>query len=326
LPVDPDQLEREVAGYAYAIESGAALPALRDQAADLFDKLVRPLLRALDGHSSVVLVPDTFLQSLSFASLWNRQAGRYLVEDYRLGHAPNGTVFVRASARASRARSTESPRVLAIGNPRLDPSLGLEDLRGSEREAEEIAQLYRESELLVGGAASKGAFLDGLRRSGVVHFAGHTTQGDGPGSGRLLFSGDPNVPSSSVLSPAEISPADVAQTRLVVLAGCRTATSARSRLEGAIGTVRPFLAAGVPMVVASLWDVDDSTSRSFFREFHRRFPANNDAAAALREVQIAFLHGDDPVLAHPSSWAGYMSFGGMLTPRQANRRKAEPSL
>jgi CHAT domain-containing protein len=80
------------------------------------------------------------------------------------------------------------------------------------------------------------------------------------------------------------------------------------------------------MVVASLWDVDDSASRRFFLEFHRRFLAGADAATAVQETQVALLRGTDPVLAHPSKWAGFVSLGGMVPTGPIPARTSQPGL
>jgi CHAT domain-containing protein len=324
LSVTPDELERKVAGYAFGVETGAPVAALREQGATLFDELVRPLLPALQGHDSLVLIPDASLRSLPFASLWNRESGRYLVEDFRLAQSPNGTVFVEASASAARSGLGRTPHLLAVGNPRLAPGSGLQRLPGSKIEATEVARLYADSELLLDAAATKRAFLEGLGRSDVVHFAGHATEGDSPGSGRLWLAPDPDAQSGGVLRSDEIVAGDLGRTRLVVLAGCRTATGEPSRFEGARGLTRPYLAAGVPMVVASLWDVDDAASRAFFVEFHRHFLAEGDAAASVRRAQLALLRGGDPVLTHPSKWAGFVSFGGLVPLGAAPTRTSEP--
>src|SRR6266704_6073099 len=101
------------------------------------------------------------------------------------------------------------------------------------------------------------------------------------------------------------------RTRVVVLAACRTGAGAVSRVEGALSLGRPFLAAGVPDVVASLWDIDDAVSRRFFVAFHRALLAEGDPVLALRKAQIALLRGDDVSLAHPASWAAFICMGGL---------------
>jgi CHAT domain-containing protein len=78
-----------------------------------------------------------------------------------------------------------------------------------------------------------------------------------------------------------------------------------------LSLARPFLAAGVPNVVASLWDIDDSVSRRFFIAFHRALLTEKDPVLALRTAQISLLRGDDAALAHPASWAAFVSMGGL---------------
>ena len=191
---------------------------------------------------------------------------------------------------------------------------GLEPLPAAEREAAEVAALYTAPELLLGGAATKAAFLDALRRSDVVHYAGHATAvADDPAGSRLLLAADPAAGDSGALSLRDL-PGGGLRARLVVLAACRTAAGMASRSEGALGLSRPFLAAGVPNVVGSLWDVDDEVSRTFFVVFHRSLLAGADPALALQSTRLLLLHSPDPTLAHPSTWAGFVSIGALRPP------------
>jgi CHAT domain-containing protein len=315
-----DELRRLVAGYAAALERRAGLAVLREASARLYDVLVRPLDAVLRSQRALVLVPDGVLQSVAFAGLWDRRTGRYLVEDHLVGLAPSGTVFVRASAAAGGSSRDPAPAVLAVGNPRLgrEVGTGLPGLPGAEAEAAEIAQLYEHAVLLTGSAATKHEFLARMRTSRVVHFAGHAVSDDAPWSARLLLAADPARADSGALSLHELDGRMYRRTRVVVLAACRTAGGAVSRVEGAWTLARPFLASGVPSVVASLWDVDDASGRSFFVAFHRALLAEGDPVLALRRTQVAFLRGGDPSRSHPASWAGFVSIGG-LDPRELAR-------
>ncbi len=93
-----------------------------------------------------------------------------------------------------------------------------------------------------------------------------------------------------------------------MLAACGTATGPVSASEGAIGLARPFLASGVPAVVATLWPIDDAPSQELFVRFHREYLANGDPTTALRSAQLAMLANDDPALSRPGSWAGVQLF------------------
>jgi CHAT domain-containing protein len=193
----------------------------------------------------------------------------------------------------------------------LNRASRLQDLPGAESEAKAIAALYGPSKLLIGRQATKTAFLASLPQSEIVHFAGHAVAGAELGEGALLFAADPPASAPVALYSAEIDRLDLRTTRVVVLAGCRTAAGAMSRLEGTFSLARPFLAAGVPSVVASLRDVDDEAVREFSVALHRGLLAGAQPARAVRETQLAFLRDSDPVRSHPSTWAGFVSIGGL---------------
>jgi len=144
-----------------------------------------------------------------------------------------------------------------------------------------------------------------------VHFAGHAVSDEAPWTGRLLFSSDPFRGDSGALSLRELDGRQFPHTRLVVLGACRTAAGAVSPLEGSLSLARPFLSAGVPTVVASLWDLDDAISRAFLVDFHRKLRTEGDPVLALREAQVAQLRQPDPVRAHPATWAGFVAVGGI---------------
>jgi CHAT domain-containing protein len=164
----------------------------------------------------------------------------------------------------------------------------------------------------MGSRATKTAFLDGIRVSQVVHYAGHAaSSAEPPFAARLLFARDAITGESGALYLHELSRRDLPRTRVVVLAACRTAAGRVSRVEGALSLARPFLAAGVPDVVASLWDIDDSVSRQFFVVFHRALLAEGDPDMALRKAQLVLLKGEDATLAHPASWAAFICMGGL---------------
>jgi CHAT domain-containing protein len=282
---------------------------VQERARRLYDELIRPL--GLAPRMALVFIPDGPLHTVPFSALWNRQAGTYLIEDHPIALAPSGAVFAIASDTAV-ARRQKAPRLLAVGDPRLDPqTVDLPRLPGALKEAAEVAQLYREAEVLTGPAATPRAFLASLRRTHVFHFAGHAAKGDTPGSGYLLLAPDPEAQNPGSLFGYEIRSSDARGMRAVVLAACRSGTGTELSLEGTLSLARYFLAAGAPNVVASLWDVDDAVSRTFFVSFHRSLLAEEDPAMALRTAQLSLLNCSDAFLAHPASWAGFVSIGGI---------------
>ena len=78
-----------------------------------------------------------------------------------------------------------------------------------------------------------------------------------------------------------------------------------------IGIARDFLAAGVPLVVASQWKVDSDATAELMMLFHRyRKQQNVSTTNALRRAQIDLLNSPNEKLRSPYYWAAFASFGG----------------
>jgi CHAT domain-containing protein len=94
-----------------------------------------------------------------------------------------------------------------------------------------------------------------------------------------------------------------------MLAACETGNEYAAGSEGATSLARAFLAAGVPTVVASLWDVGDHPAARLSDLFHRNLLAGDDAEEALRKAQLAMLHGSDETGRSPAAWGAFEVFG-----------------
>jgi len=273
---------------------------------ELYDALVRPVERMLPAGSAIVIVPDGVLHAVPFAALIRRDNRRYLIEEHALETVPSLTLFARSiRERGTSAATWES--ALVVGNPRTDDAaVGLPD---AEREARDIAALYPTKQLLVDREASKPRVVELLGGYDVLHFAGHGISNDDyPSLSRLLLAGDGEAARS--LFANEIAMLRVNRLQLVVLAACRTSAGRIRRGEGVLSLARPFIAAGVPTVVASLWDVDDRASHALFVAFHRGLRRGLPPAEALRSAQLDALAESDALLRDPSNWANFVVIGG----------------
>jgi len=293
------------------VSDGRDLPSL----AALYDVLLRPVVDDLPAQSDLVIVPDGPLHAAPFAALIRREDHSYVIERHAVQIAPSLTVFLAASARAA-SRGIQGD-ALIIGNPQVN-SEGLPDLPEAEAEAREVAALYGNSHLLTGSDATKTAFLAQAGHYAIVHFAGHAIANDSrPDLSRLVLSGSDE--SARSLFATELARQPFGNTTLVVLAACRTNVGRVRRGEGVFNLARPFLAAGVPTVIASLWDVDDRASRRLLVEFHRALKQRGSVSASLRAAQLKLLADNDPRLRRPAAWAGFASIGGYSTLPVAGR-------
>jgi CHAT domain-containing protein len=296
----------------------AFFDALRDEARSrraseaLYDDLVRPVSSHLPPGSPVVVLPDKALHAVAFAALRDRDSGRYLIEDHALTVAPSATILL-ASAPGP-APDFRAASILVVGNPDFDRErhAGLDPLPEAEEEARRIAGLYDASRVraLFGAQATRARVLELAERTEIFHFAGHAVANqEFPLLSRLLLS-----PASPEGEPGELWAHEIyslrfERTRLVVLSACSTARSRISSGEGMLSLVRPFLAGGVPSVVASLWPIEDAPTSRLFELFHRQLASGAAPAEALRAAQLGMLAAADPEIRSPHAWAAFQVYG-----------------
>ena len=297
---EPD-LARLVAQHRESIRDG------RDRRANdrLYALLIEPIAASLPAGADLVVVPDGSLQQLPFATLRHPSTRRYLIEDHALIVSPSASFFVEARTTAHPRWSGSPQSALLIGNPDAGAARALP---GAEAEVGVAAKLYLRHEVLVGRSATKEQFLQRAPAFDVVHFGGHAlANAEYPLLSRLVFAEQADGEGS--LFAQEIARVRFPRTRVVVLAACSTAAGASSRGEGVVSLARPFLAGGVPVVIASQWDVDDRATEQLMLAFHRELARSGDPIRALRAAQLAMLRSGDAALALPENWGAFVAVG-----------------
>jgi CHAT domain-containing protein/tetratricopeptide (TPR) repeat protein len=255
-----------------------------------YEKLVAPIAQSFSGMTRVVFVPDGGLSLLPFSALINPRTGRYLIQDFSVVISPGANVYIRCLRRSLRQESDRPKSILAIGANHFDytrfPSLL--PLARADDEATRVAGEYLNSRLLIGNAPSRDRFLAEMRLSPeVIHFAGHSILNEEfPEMSMLILVPGPGKNDSGVVYAHEVYQLRLDYTRVVVLAACDTASGKLSNSEGALGLARPFLAIGVPCVLASLGTIDDALSEDLMVQFHRYLQSGEGVAEALRSAQI----------------------------------------
>jgi CHAT domain-containing protein/tetratricopeptide (TPR) repeat protein len=288
--------------------------AFRTLSQELYATLIAPARKARETDGELIIVADKFLASLPFAALQDPDTGRFLVEDKALVFAPSGSHFVRAQKRSRELHLRFGNKILAVGNPAFDQvSFPIQRrLPGAAKEVSEISTLYDQPIVLIGEEATKERVLEEARHTSVLHLAAHALSEAEPGGfgSILLATSSHDVGDAGILYSHEVYRKSFPNLGLVVLAGCGTAAGEISAGEGVMSLARPFLAKGVPSVVASLWNSSDITSRKLFLAFHRTLLSGKTPAEALQEAQVQALTDTDLKVRWPGYWAGFQVFGG----------------
>ena len=295
------ELEKKVEAYRASVISKAPAESSAKVGRELYELLIPP---GLDADKQLCVVADKSLHRLPFAALVS-PAGKYLLEEFALSHAPSASVFVLATADARARADVKDERLLAVGDPDFDreENPNLSSLRSAADEAKGVAALYTKPRRLLGAEATKEAFLRGLLEAEVIHFAGHfVANPQSPANSKLLFAGGD-------LRSYELGAHRPRHAKLVLLSACETAFERYDRSEGAVGVARTFLALGAPVVVASGWKVDSEPTKDLMVAFHRnRRERGLTSAESLRRAQLEMLRAGDR--REPFYWAAFSTFGG----------------
>jgi CHAT domain-containing protein len=266
-----------------------------------------------DAIQTLVFVPDGPIHGLPLAAVHPRGSRDYLIAGHRVAVAPSATLYVFSRLRDRDLNGSGPASALLVGDPAFDPhsdlTRGLSRLPGAAAEVDGIRGLYPGARVLTGTDATAGRFLTLAGESSVVHVAAHAVANPGSPLNTLLVLA-PGDGRSGLLSVADLlRELRLEKTRLVVLSACRSAGGPAIGPEGLAPLVRPFLTAGAPAVVGSLWDVGEAPTRELLVELHRHFTAGEDAETALRAAQLD-LSRRRPALA----WAPFQVIGHASSP------------
>jgi CHAT domain-containing protein/tetratricopeptide (TPR) repeat protein len=266
-------------------------PDLRVVAGQLYQLLVKPLEGSLDDGRPLVVEADGALAGIPFEALVDGE-GRRLGDRHSI--TMSGGLYSRTRGEA-RAPLIRDARVLVVA-PRGGEGVPLAD---ASEEAHAVAGLLPAARVLVGSEATSLRVERELADADLFHFAGHTTaygrgvdlafESDGPGG------------------EARLSSTAFGRIRLAVLSAC---SSGGTRLGASAGSRRAVIdltAAGVPHVVASLWDVDSAATRSFMEAFYGALLQGNSVGESVRLAAARVR--DRPGWSHPYYWAAFQAFG-----------------
>lgn len=277
----------------------------RRLSSELFEILIAPLTTEADTHQRLTVVADGPLHVLPFSALIDRRTGKYLIESHELTLSPSAKELMLVGARPAAAPASFA--VLAAGA--VPATAEQAALPNAARELSAVANAYPTSRLVSGADATPDQIRNLAGGFDVIHLATHARSSST--SPRMSFVQlAPGSASSGRLYAGDIAAWTLPRAQLVVLSACDTANGAVYRGEGLVSLARPFLATGVPAVVATLWPIDDRASYELMMTFHRQYSREHDAARALAQAQRSLIAGSGP-FAHPRHWASFVAFAGL---------------
>lgn len=309
----PEQLIKK---NRYLLKTGGRM---QPQFAEL---LLGGLDELLTGKEHLVIIPDQELLLLPFEALpWK---GNYLLAHYAVSYQYSVDLWMNS---VLEDRMNIPWRMLSVApgflseqewqgyvaQQRGNHNMDLAPLRYSLEEVDEVEELNRkakkEYKVLRGENANEMQLKSILADYSVLHFATHGLVNEKYPelSGLYLYpSGDQNNnKEDDFLSLGEIYLQDL-QASLAILSACKTGIGKIRPGEGITALPRGFMLAGVPNVIATLWNVDDKVSKDLMIAFYESvLQQGNDYAKALQKAKLKMV--DKGVL--PVDWSGFILIG-----------------
>lgn len=162
----------------------------------------------------------------------------------------------------------------------------------------ERVRIFKHSE------ANKKNLLDTLFDYQILHLATHGyLNNESPDQSYTLLAGDKD----SRLTFDEIGRLEVGQMRLVTLSACQTALGDKAQGQEIAGLAYGFEKAGAATIIASLWSVNDESTKELMIGFYSNLKSGMPKARAMQEAQKSLMKS--PRFRHPYYCAPFLVIG-----------------
>jgi CHAT domain-containing protein len=264
----------------------------------LFEAILGPLASKLGSGGTLIFEISGDLARVPLNALPYR--GGYLADRYRIVVRP-----VVGCLRQEPSGRTAHEAVLAVASPALDEKRhdAFPPLQDAREEAASIQRSFPATKLIEGREATVERIEASLPGSTIFHFAGHSSP-RAAGIELIVAPGDSQ--SDGVWQAWRVNPKLLSSCRLAVFSACSTASPDASRDASPEDVVRAFLAAGVPEVVASQWNVDSAATVAFMGAFYSALAKGISTREAMQIAQKTVRN--NPATAHPFYWAAFQLF------------------
>jgi CHAT domain-containing protein/Tfp pilus assembly protein PilF len=262
--------------------------------------LLDPLQKAgyLEGVHQLLIIPDGILNYVPFAALPINK-DRFLSDQFVVTYLPSAVALMKPDEGQGNGRSLLA---MAPSNAHL-PNAAVEVRR--------IGRMFSPgSRVVAGKAATETLFKHVAENYDYLHLATHSNLNrNAPVLSALEF--EPDSENDGRLELHEIVGMKL-HARLVTLSACETALGGGyfSEIPAGdefVGMTQAFLSAGGRNVLASLWAVNDESTKALMSRFYLHL-SQSGGTRALAQAQQEVRRGD-PRFRHPYYWAGFVMVG-----------------
>lgn len=294
---------------------------------DLYNRLIAPFSSEIQGKD-LIIIPDGLLSAIPFDLLYSSDDDPsgpgpkgfppYLLFQHAISYEYSATLYAEKNNNSSGVIS----KVLAMA-PDYGKQKTLTDNRLYYRQLDspvlnplpwakqEIKYIKKwlPGRAVSGNMASEYYFKKNAPGYNILHLSMHTVLNDkDPMYSKLIFSRATDTIEDGYLNTWELYNLTL-KAKMAVLSACNTGTGMIHQGEGIMSLARGFKFAGVPILVATGWEIEDQSGTEIMRLFYRYLRRGQPANTALKNAKITFLQNTDRLHADPYFWAGYSVIG-----------------
>lgn len=293
LPVLRGASRTEPPSLAQALNDVGADARLDSDLQWLYEHLIRPIERDLEGRRHVYIAPVGALAHVPFGALvrGDGEKKQYAAERYAIGILPS--LYLLDLVTQARVASTGKPVLFG------DPDGSLPAARQEVQSVQALLGVGTDSR--IGSQATRAALVSLAGKARWLHLATHgVLKGEDPTQSYLLLA------EGERLNMVDAMELPLSRTDTVVLSACESGVGRRGLDYATLS--RAFGYAGAPSVVASLWSVHDDATRLLMEQFYLYRQQGLDVFVSLARAQRDLI-GKGGASARPEAWSAFQAIG-----------------
>ena len=244
-------------------------------------------------HKDIKLISDGVIDLIPFDILIESITDgepKFLIESHAFSYAPSLSILLKLK-RKNKFNS------LIVVSPEEFESLGLAPMERIDEEIDHISQLTN-TKLLRGTKATFQNFIKESEGIDVIHLSSHSG---------LDSLHKPWIALNDSIIPLEDIYKLKLDASLVTLSSCKSSSGVLQQGEGVNSLSRAFLFSDVSSVVASKWNLNESSGLSVIKDFYSNINNEESKALSLRSAKLKYIK-DNPYKS-PYYWSSFILIG-----------------
>ena len=315
----------------------------KEKLGKLYELIIKnPLDTVIKDKKSLIISPDGALRLLPFETLYDKEKGKYFIEEKEIRYIPSGKELVRLYKYTKDKKSQAAKSTVIFANPNFNTKIAsvskekialtpntnrsgiikslfrmrFAPLPGTKAEAKAIkATLNKNTVSEYQENKATEATLMKIKEPHILHIATHgffindnTIPNPMLKSGIALAGANASAikgKSDGIVTALKLSGLDLKGTDLVVLSACQTGVVDINATDSVSGLSKAFIQAGAKDIMMSLWSVDDEATKELMTSFYQEMKQNKNYTKALKAAKLKMIEEG----RHPFYWGAFVVSG-----------------